>query len=75
MLPLSHIPAQLFVSSWAGAAGVKEFPCPPWLFACCCLERQLASFFPRLSPWLRISLITAQQPEGGVGGSPPAHRR
>lgn len=71
MLPLSHIPAQHFTSSQDGAAGIKAFPHPPCLFACCRLERQLASFFPQLSPWLRVSvsLIMAPQLEGGAGGS------
>lgn len=69
MLPPSRIPAQHFISSQDGAAGVKEFPHPPCLFACCCLERRLASFSPRLLLWLHVSLMVAQRLEGGVRGS------
>lgn len=46
MLPLSLIRAQHFVASWAGAASIKEFPCP-----FCLLLPQKAAGFVLPSPF------------------------
>lgn len=54
MLTLSHIPAQHFISFQDEATDISMSS------VSLCLERQLSSFSPWLSLWLRVSLNTAQ---------------